>query len=239
VSSAFLVSENCLRVTIPIRRDRRWSSLHFGLIAWLLLGFGVSALHANPADEEAREQYRNRLSAARTAYFKVITSNDQAADAQAHEALAELERDYPGDPVAKAYRGSLELLDAAHNWAIWNLHKQAADGLSLLDAAVAEAPDEPEARFIRAATAWHLPGFYHRKAQCEADFALLAGRAEQDARQGKLPPELAAASYNYWGQILVNRGDKSGARAAFQTAIRIAPQSPGGLDAGKRLVQLN
>jgi len=212
------------------------------LVCWMI--FGVSAvslstvLHASPANDEAREQYRSRLSVARTAYFKVVTSNDQAADVQAHEALAELERDYPGDPVAKAYHGSLELLDAAHNWAIWNLHKQAADGLNLLDAAVAEAPDEPEARFIRAATSWHLPGFYHRKAQCEADFQLLASRAEQDARQGKLPPELAAATYNYWGQILVGRNDTSGARTAFQTAVRIAPQSPGGLDAGKRLGQL-
>jgi predicted negative regulator of RcsB-dependent stress response len=212
--------------------------VNFGLIAGLMLSFGAANLHANPANEEAREQYRSRLSVARTAYFKVITSNDQAADAQAHEALAELEREYPGDPVAKAYHGSLELLDAAHNWAIWNLHKQAADGLNLLDAAVAEAPDEPEARFIRAATAWHLPGFYHRKAQCEADFALLANRAEQDARQGRLPPELAAATYNYWGQILVNRGDPNGARKAFETALRVAPQSPGGLDAGKRLSRI-
>ncbi len=197
------------------------------------------SLHAAPSNDEARELYRSRLSAARTAYFKVITSNDRAADTQAHQALAELEREYPGDPIGKAYRGSLELLDAAHDWAIWNLHKQTADGLNLLDAAVEQAPDEPEARFIRAATSWHLPGFYHRKAQCEADFAWLGARAEQDAHEGKLPLELAAASYNYWGQILVNRGDKSSARAAFQTAIRIAPQSPGGLDAGKRLGQLH
>jgi len=203
-----------------------------------MLGLLVVSLHADAGNEEAREQYRSRLSAARVAYFKVVTSNDQAADAQAHEALARLEREYPGDPVAKAYRGSLELLDAAHNWAIWNLHKQAADGLSLLDAAVAEAPDEPEARFIRAATDWHLPGFYHRKAQCEADFALLAGRAEEDARRGKLPPELAAAAYGYWGQILVNRGDPAAARKAFEAALRVAPQSPAGVDAGRRLEEL-
>ncbi len=168
----------------------------------------------------------------------MITDNDEAADKQAHAALAELEQAYPGDAVAKAYHGSLQLLDAAHNWAIWNLHKQASEGLALLDAAVAAAPDEPEARFIRAATSWHLPGFYHRKAQCEADFALLAGRAEEDARRGKLPPELAAATYNYWGQILVGRNDRNGARGAFSTAVRIAPQSPGGQDAARRLGQL-
>ena len=207
------------------------------MIGLVLLPASVFGSAADRGDQDRRE-YLDRLSVARTAYFKVIVSNDQAADAQAHEALAALEREYPGDPVGKAYQGSLELLDAAHNWAIWNLHKQAAEGLTLLDDAVSQGPDEPEARFIRAATSWHLPGFYHRRAQCESDFAVLAGRAERDSHDGKLPPELAAATYNYWGQILVNRNDKDGARAAFRTAMRIAPVSPGGVDAGKRLEQL-
>jgi hypothetical protein len=201
-------------------------------------GFPADGAKAAPSADAGRQEYRSRLSVARNAYFKVVAGGDRAADNQAHEAIDALERAYPGDPVAKAYQGSLELLDAAHSWAVWNLHKQAADGLTLLDAAVTQAPDEPEARFMRAATSWHLPGFYHRRAQCEADFEVLAGRAEQDAREGKLPPELAAAAYNYWGQILVERGDVAGARTAFRTAVRIAAQSPGGLDAGKRLAQL-
>lgn len=208
---------------------------------WLALGLGCGILAVTPAigaswpTDEGRQRYTDQLSVARNAYFKVITSNDEIADKQAHAALTKLEQEYPGDPVAKAYHGSLQLLDAAHNWAVWNLHKQANEGLALLDQAVAEAPDEPEARFIRAATSWHLPSFYRRKAQCEADFALLAGRVEEDARRGKLPPALAAASFNYWGQILVNRNDLAGARAAFESAVRIATESPGGLDAGKRL----
>jgi predicted negative regulator of RcsB-dependent stress response len=206
---------------------------------------GASSLAAAPGgcyatsdESQARQEYVERLTIARNAYFRVITSNDRNADQQAHEALTALEKAYPGDPIAKAYHGSLQLLDAAHNWAIWNLHRQAADGLNMLDQAVAQAPDEPEARFIRAATSWHLPGFYHRKAQYEADFAVLAPRAEQDARNGKLPPELAAATLNYWGQILVNRNDNAGAKDAFRTAVRIAPQSPGAADAAKRLRQI-
>jgi hypothetical protein len=211
----------------------------YARMAWEL-GFGLLpalALATSGANVD-RTHYAERLTVARDAYFKVIASNDRDADQKAHEALAELERQYPGDPVAKAYHGSLELLDAGRNWAIWNLHKQAADGLSLLDEAVAEAPDEPEARFIRAATSWHLPGFYHRKTQCEADFALLAGRAERDARDGRLPPGLAAAVMNFWGQILVNRGDVTGARVAFGSAVRIAAESPAGVEAGRRLREL-
>ena len=209
-----------------------------GCIAALLAGT-VSEQAKAAADRGGdRQAYLNQLSVARVAYFQVITNKDRASDIRAHKALAELSRDYPEDAVAKAYQGSLELLDAAHSWAVWNLPRQAADGLALLDGAVSRAPDEPEARFIRAATSWHLPAFYHRKAQCEEDFAVLAGRAEEDARDGKLPPELASAAYYYWGQILINRSDMVGALTAFDTAVRVAPQSLAGVDAARRLRQL-
>lgn len=188
-----------------------------------------------PMSADERNQYSQRLKTAREAYFKVITESSESSDRQAHQALAALEAAYPQDPVAKAYHGSLELLDAAHSWSVWNLHKQAADGLSKLDEAVAEAPDEPEARFIRAATSWHLPVFYRRKKQCESDFALLAARAQGDASSGRLPRELAAATYNYWGQILVSRNETASAHRAFETAVTIAPASPGGIDAQRRL----
>jgi len=196
---------------------------------------GATSAAGNTVD---RQEYANRLRATRNAYFKVITAGNSAADTEAHAALAAFERAYPGDAVAKAYHGSLELLDAAHSWQVWNLHRQAADGLSLLDAAVAQAPEEPEVRFLRAATDWHLPGFYHRRQQGEADFALLAGRAEDDARLGKLPPELAAAALNYWGQILVGRGDREKAKSAFSAAMRIAPASPAGQDAARHAADL-
>lgn len=194
---------------------------------------------ANPMNRaQYSDLYAQKLAAARTAYFRVITSSDHAADIAAHKALAELEDAYPDDPTAEAYHGSLELLDAAHNWQIWNLHRQATDGLSRLDEAIRHAPDDPEARFIRAATSWHLPAFYHRRQQCEGDFAWLAQRAQSDARAGKLPPELAAASLNYWGQILVRRKDFSSARSAFRQAVQIAPASPGAQDAARRLHNL-
>jgi len=192
------------------------------------------AAHSTPDTQE----YATRLNATRIAYFKVIAGGNSSADEQAHAALSAFEQAFPGDARGMAYHGSLQLLDAAHSWQIWNLHKQAADGLSKLDEAVALAPDEPEVRFLRAATDWHLPGFYHRREQSESDFAILAAHAEEDARQGKLPPELAAASLGYWGQILSARKDRVGARAAFQAAIRVAPQSPAGIDAKQRLNQL-
>lgn len=219
-----------------VQRLGRQAQSLTALVATSLL-FSV-VTQATPDTERDRHLYAERLSVARAAYFKVITSSDEATSQQAHQALDELQRAFPNDPVAKAYQGSLQLLDVAHSWAVWNLHKQANDGLAKLDQAVAEAPDEPEARFIRAATSWHLPSFYHRKAQCEADFAELATHAERDASEGRLPPELAAAAYSYWGQILVNRNDKAAARTAFRSALRISAASPAGQEAAKRLKSL-
>ncbi len=206
---------------------------------WRVWGLSlVLVLPGMCVGQAAKDGYAERLKAARAAYFRVVEGNDRAADAEAHRLLEAMEKAYPGDAVVKAYQGSLELLDVAHDWRIWNLKRQSDEGLALLDAAVAQAPDAPEARFLRAATSWHLPGFYHRRAQCEADFAVLAPRAERDAREGRLPPELAAAVENYWGQILADRKDWAGARAAFGAAVRIAAASPAGVEAAKRLREM-
>lgn len=212
------------------------------LLCGLFAAIGLPVFAAPPPNLMNRAQnhgtYTQKLDAARTAYFQVLTTGSRDADHAAHQALSDLEHAFPGDPTAEAYHGSLELLDAAHDWQIWNLHRQATDGLRRLDHAVAAAPDDAEVRFMRAATSWHLPAFYHRSLQCESDFAWLSGRAVASARQGTLPPELAAASMNYWGRILVRHGQSDRARTAFQQAIQIAPQSPGAQDAARRLRSL-
>ena len=195
---------------------------------------------ANPMNRaQYSDHYAQKLAAARTAYFQVLTHDSHSADQAAHQALEALEESYPGDATAEAYSGSLEMLDAARSWQIWNLRHEAAEGLARLDHAVTLAPNDPEVRFIRAATSWHLPDLYHRRQQCESDFAWLSTHAVDSSRRATLPPELAAASLNYWGQILMRRGQSDRARAAFQQAVDIAPQSPGAQDAARRLRNLH
>jgi tetratricopeptide (TPR) repeat protein len=209
------------------------------LLALAALAYSAPAAPAaSGRDALEAQEYAARLSATRAAYFKVVAGGNATADQQAHAALAAFEQAFPGDAKGIAYHGSLQLLDAAHSWQVWNLHKQAADGISMLDEAVAQAPDEPEVRFLRAATDWHLPSFYHRREQSEADFAILAAHAEDDAKLGRLPADLAAASLGFWGQVLVARRDREGAADAFNRAIRLAPQSPAAQDARERLARL-
>lgn len=226
-----------MKISFNSRNSGAYRLLAAALLAGAIAAPAAAAGPAHNAPETA--EYAARLNAARAAYFKVVAGGGPTADEEAHAALSAFEEAFPGDPRGLAYHGSLQLLDAAHSWQIWNLHKQAAAGLSMLDAAVAQAPDEPEVRFLRAATDWHLPAFYHRREQSEADFAILAARACEDARIGTLPPELAAASLGFWGQIQADKGHGEEARAAFEAAIQLAPQSAAAADAKERLRRLH
>jgi tetratricopeptide (TPR) repeat protein len=178
--------------------------------------------------------FNQRLAEARVQYFADLEGNRGAAD-KAHASFAALAKDFPGDPVVDAYTGSLELLDAARTWAVWDKRRLANEGLAKMDQAIERAPDNLEARFIRAASTWHLPFFYKRRDQSASDFTFIAPRAEAAVKKGTLPPELGAAALDYYGQVLNSRSDNHGAKQAFEAAIRIDGTSPGGRDAQKRL----
>ena len=183
---------------------------------------------------QADDSFHLRLAEARTQYFSYLQGNRSAAD-KAGASFAALARDYPGNSVVDAYSGSLELLEAAHTWAIWDKRRLANEGLAKMDQAVNRAPDDLEARFIRAASTWHLPFFYKRHEQAASDFGFIAPRAEGAVAKGTLPPELAAAALDYYGQVLIDRSDNHGAKQAFEAAVRVDGNSPGGRDALKRL----
>jgi hypothetical protein len=178
--------------------------------------------------------FQQRLATARAEYFADLEGKRGAAD-KARSNFAALARDYPDDPVVEAYSGSLELLDAARTWAIWDKRRLANDGLERLDQAVNHAPGNLEARFIRAASTWHLPFFYKRKEQSANDFAIIAPQAEAAAAKGTLPPELAAAALDYYGQVLNDRSNNQAARQAYAAAVRVDSDCPAGRDALKRL----
>ncbi len=209
-----------------------------GLLGGLLAGV-LSARAAETADANtARTQsaFAQRLAAARQAYFADL-EGQRGADERARQQFAALAAEQPHEPVVGAYLGSLDLLESARTLAVWRKHTLAASGLERMDAAVNQAPDNLEARFVRALTTWHLPFFFHRKEQAEQDLGFIGPRAEQAARQGSLPAPLAAAALDYWGQIVADRKGQEQARPAFEAAVRVAPSSPGGQDARKRLAR--
>jgi hypothetical protein len=186
------------------------------------------------AQQNGAANFKQRLAEGRQQYFADLQGN-RAAAAQARAGFAALSHDYPNSPVVDSYSGSLELLDAARTWSIWDKRRLANEGLAKMDQAVNRAPSDLEARFIRAASTWHLPFFYKRRAQAADDFSFIAPRAEAAVAKGTLPPELAAAALDYYGQVLIDRSDNHGAKQAFEAAVRIDGSSPAGRDALKRL----
>jgi tetratricopeptide (TPR) repeat protein len=182
--------------------------------------------------------FERRLNAARVAYFKDL-QGDHEAHAQARELFNTLVREKPNDAVVQAYIGSLDLLDAARTWAFWNKHTLSQQGLRELDQAVQQDPTSLEARFIRAATTWHLPFFFHRREQAESDLAYIAPRASEAVAKGTLAPQLGAAALDYYGQVLSEKSDHTAARNAYEAAVRIDQASPGGQDASRRLKQFD
>ncbi len=149
-------------------------------VAFSLICFTVSTVHSGT-------DFDQRLAEARRQYFANL-QGDHAAGDKARASFAALTHDYPEQPVVEAYSGSLELLEAARTWAIWDKRRLANEGLQKIDQAVNRAPKDLEARFIRAASCWHLPFFYKRKEQAASDFAVIAPQAEAAAARGTLPP---------------------------------------------------
>ena len=207
----------------------RWTKRGIFALAGLLC-ISAAELPAAGATPDLAQQ----VSAARIDYFRGL-KGDREAEERAQREFASLQNAHPRDATVMAYEGSLQLLEAARTWAVWNKHKLASDGLAKLDRAVQIAPEDLEVRFIHAETTWHLPFFYHRKDQAEEDFAFIAPRAERAAARGLLPPQLAAAALDDYGRILAEKSDSSGARQAFLAAVRVDSASPGGCDASRHL----
>ena len=76
----------------------------------------------------AGDNFEQRLAAGRTQYFAYLQGDRAAAD-KARATFAALSHDYSGNAVVDAYSGSLELLDAAHTWAIWDKYLSSSRGV--------------------------------------------------------------------------------------------------------------
>ncbi len=195
----------------------------------------AAAQHAGAADQASHQpDWYQQLAAARASYYAAIEGN-RAADAEAQQQFADLVREHPHEATLQAYAGSLELLQASHTWSLGQKHALSVGGIAEMDAAVNADPNNLEARFVRALTTWHLPFIFHRKEQAEEDLLFLGPRSEQAVRTGALPPKLAAAALDYYGQVLDERKERDAARGAYEAAVRVDRSSPAASDALKRL----
>jgi hypothetical protein len=180
--------------------------------------------------------FASDLQNAKSRYFAAV-DGDEKALSEARQIFEQLRSTHPKDAVILAYAGSVQLLQASHTLAPWRKGKLAKEGLGQLDEAVRAAPDNLEVRFVRAASTYHLPGFFKREKQSEDDFAWLSSRVAAAVASRSLDARIGAAALYHHGLFKEKAGDQAAARSAWQEAVRTGPETRAGGDARKRLQQ--
>ncbi len=196
-------------------------------IAALLLGT-ISAESSFPAAD---------FKQARALYYEGADGDKQAYE-RADQLFSKLYKQVGQTPSIEAYYGSLRLLEASHTWALWKKNSLSREGVRLMDQAVIAAPNDLDIRFVRAATTYQLPAFFHLRAQSEQDFKYLAERAEKAAASGLLEPRLAAASLYFHAEFLREESKKDAAVAFWKKAIQLAPASRAARDSRQELLKI-
>ncbi len=175
-----------------------------------------------------------RLREAKTLYLRAVDEDAKARD-RAGTLLTHLAEEYPEHATIQAYLGSIRLLEARSTWLLWRKYQLSKEGLTFLDTAVAQAPEDLEIRFIRGVTTYHLPAAGQRSEQAAADLQWVATRVTTAVVAQQFDPTLAAAALLYHGLCREARADLVGARAAWHAAHRLNPTSSAGRRASERL----
>lgn len=178
-----------------------------------------------------------RFAEAKAAYYDAADGQRERMDVAA-KLFSEMHAACPTDARVMAYQGSVQLFEASHTWALWRKNSLSKEGITAMDAAVASAPDNLEVRFVRAATTYNLPSFFHRRQQSADDFSILAREAEAGVRNGRFEARLAAASLYFHAEFLHEKAQNRQAVDAWKLAIRVAPQSRAARDSANELKKL-
>ena len=127
----------------------------------------------------------------------------------------------PGNTFARTLLGSAIVISAREP--IWpgTRIRRVREGLAVMDTALRENPDDPDARFTRASNNLFLPDLFHRRETVRADFAWLQERADR----GEFAPDFRQYVFLYHGYALKRWGDTKRARELWEAGLNIAPSS--------------
>jgi len=196
--------------------------------------------------EEALAKDSNDLKAklllGQAQYFRSVflkKKPSKNANKAALAALGEVLEAHPDDPIALAYHGSSELIQAKHAWAPWDKGKHAKSGLIKLQQAGDIDPDNPHVLALRGIATSYLPDMFEYQEKSKADLAAVAPHAEDYWRDGTLTANLAAAVLYHHGKWLEEDGNVTGAIEAYENTLAIAQDSEAGKDAQAALNRLN
>lgn len=139
--------------------------------------------------------------------------------AQAH--LATLLAAEPKHAFGRALLGSTTVLTARDAFWPGTKLKRVREGLAQMDAALAEFPEDHNARFTRAVNNLYLPDLFERRSVVEADFGWLRERADR----GDFDAEFRQYVFLYHGRALARWKRPADAATAWKAGLAIDPQS--------------
>ncbi len=173
---------------------------------------------------------------ARDLYYQGIYG-DKGAGSRADTLFTNLHEQNPNEPLVTVYFGSMRLLEAEHTWALWKKNSLSKQGIQLMDAAVAAAPQNLEVRFVRGATERELPGFFGRKQQAKDDIRTIV-KSPAFKQPLSFEPRLVAASLYYYALDCLDAGNRTEALNALRRSVEAAPDSHAGRLAAEKLKAL-
>ena len=180
--------------------DAREGLVEFYLVAPGIMGGSVDKAKAEAAEIRRLNPYRGELAALKIAQ----RSNDTTTIIRGHEALI------AGFPDSASSYSTLAVLYASR--------RQWEDGWRVVDRWNARMPDSFSARYAIGRMAAESG---QRGEQGEQALRAYLGHAPAPGQ-----PSIAAAHWRI-GMILEKRGDRDGARRAYQTALRLEPTLQG------------
>jgi hypothetical protein len=139
--------------------------------------------------------------------------------AQAH--LSALLAAEPKHAFGRALLGSTTVLTARTAFWPGTKLKRVREGLAQMDVALAEFPDDHNARFTRAVNNLYLPDLFERRSVVEADFAWLLRRPDR----GDFDAEFRQYVFLYHGRALAKWKRPADAATTWTAGLAIDPQS--------------
>ncbi len=210
--------------------NRLWSAA-LGIVltvAGLLADGTDRAAHRQIAELEAKLA-ANPTNAAVLIQLAKVHHNEAtrgAEDAAHHIARAKahlgiLLANDPKHAFGRALLGSTTVLTAREAFWPGTKIKRVREGLALMDAALADFPEDHNARFTRAVNNLYLPDLFERLVTVTADFQWLRERADR----GEFDAEFRQYVFLYHGRALAKWKRPAEAATAWNAGLAIDPQS--------------
>lgn len=151
-------------------------------------------------------------------FYKQALAGDKTAVELCIARLESASHQEPGNQLARVYLGSAYTLRSRDLSFGPKKLEALKHGLTLMDAAVAAAPDDPHVRLVRAHTTDSLPFFVGRKRATLDDFELLLAAARKHPDEFKAPDlqNIYLEAGNAWQA----RGEKARAVELWQEGLR-------------------